>query len=52
MVGEMSRRLPPGRRMRWLGRGSGETSMKGTGLVVWAVCGPPVTGSISISELP
>ena len=26
--------------------------MHGTGLVVWAVCGPPVSGSISSSALP
>ena len=26
--------------------------MQGTGLVVWAVCGPPVPGSIICSALP
>ena len=41
--------LPPSRRVtfRW-----SETSRKGTGLVVWAVCGPPVAGSIRSSALP
>ena len=28
------------------------TATKGTGLVVWAVWGPPVAGSIIISQLP
>ena len=55
MVGEMSRRLPPGRRMRWArwaptDAASGDTRMKGTG-VVWCMGGgrgPPVAGSMSI----
>ncbi len=28
------------------------TATKGTGLVVWAVCGPPVSGSTIISQFP
>ena len=50
IVGEISRRLPPSRTP--IPRPSPVTRRRGTGLVVWAVCGPPVAGSISISALP
>jgi hypothetical protein len=48
-VGDRSRKLPPSRTVMFF---SSETRMKGTGLVVWAVCGPPVAGSMSSSALP
>ena len=47
-VGATSRREPPLRR----GASPPVTATKGTGLVVWAVWGPPVAGSIIISQLP
>ena len=47
-VGATSRSAPPGRR-NWL---FGRIATSGTGFMVWAVCTPPVTGSIIISQLP
>src|SRR5580658_2847711 len=48
MVGAISCKAPWPRR----GRRSSSTTMNGTGLMVWYVCGPFVTGSIIISALP
>ena len=50
IVGEISRSDPPDFNVNCLKFSA--TRMNGTGLVVCAVCGPPVTGSISISALP
>ena len=50
MVGEISRSDPFGVSVNRFE--SSANTIKGTGLVVCAVCGPPVTGSIIISALP
>src|SRR6185312_1068102 len=47
-VGPTSQRAPPERS----GESPAPTVMKGTGLVVCAVCGPPVSGSIISSQFP
>src|SRR6188768_847037 len=47
-VGATSRREPPARRLA----ACVPTATNGTGLVVWAVCTPPVAGSIIISLFP
>ena len=49
-VGEISRSDPLGFSVNCLA--FSETTINGTGLVVCAVCGPPVAGSIIISALP
>src|SRR5437660_10471144 len=48
-VGPTSRRAPP---CRSGVVASSPTIRKGTGFVVWAVCGPSVVGSIISSQLP
>ena len=50
MVGEISRNDPPDFSVNCFA--FAETTMNGTGLVVCAVCGPPVAGSIISSALP
>src|SRR5262249_32699939 len=49
IVGATSSSEPPSRKvpLNW-----GSQRMNGTGLVVWAVCGPPPAGSIICSQLP
>jgi hypothetical protein len=47
-VGPTSPRAPPARSAVV----SARTATSGTGLVVWAVCGPPVSGSSICSQLP
>ena len=48
-VGARSAKRPPARNLASAGP---PTRITGTGLVVWAVCGPPVAGSIMVSQLP
>src|SRR3989442_15646995 len=50
MVGEISRSEPLGFSVNFLL--SSATTMNGTGLVVCAVCGPPVAGAFIISRVP
>src|SRR6266566_5858533 len=52
IVGPTSRSEPPARRAPSCCGAPAPTSTSGTGLVVWAVWGPPVAGSIISSQLP
>src|SRR5512146_1492461 len=51
-VGPTSHSAPPERNGLSPSGSTGSTTTKGTGLVVCAVCGPPVSGSIIISQFP
>src|SRR6267143_2294329 len=52
IVGPTSRSEPPARRAPSFCGAPAPTITSGTGFVVWAVCGPPVAGSIISSQLP
>src|SRR2546427_9908802 len=52
IVGPTSRSEPPARRAPSCFGAPAPTITSGTGLVVWAVWGPPVAGSIISSQLP